>query len=231
MTAALLLLTGCPGLDMQGNDPREYYAEHPIKNSIESRSKTILVHFAAGQNRLSPAETDNLSDGLHPLSMAAVESIHIGYAPVDAKNEARRAHLKKMLRNMGYAKGSYAFSPSTALTAGEMQLDISYSIVISPDCPDWRTSPVTTHSNTHQGNYGCASEVNLGMMVADPHDLVRGTEEAMPIDTITAAKSVQDYHEGKSASGGSTTSASGGSSSTGANSSGDSSGGGAAATQ
>ncbi len=47
--------------------------------------------------------------------------------------------------------------------------------LVSPDCPDWKTSPVTTYSNTKQGNIGCATVNNLGHMIADPRDLERGS--------------------------------------------------------
>lgn len=81
----LLLLSACASMDMQGNDPYNYYAEHPIENRV-------------GPN-------------------------------------------------------------------GEL---------ISPDCPDWRTSPITTFSNTQQGNFGCATVTNLGLMLENPRDLEQG---------------------------------------------------------
>lgn len=46
--------------------------------------------------------------------------------------------------------------------------------LISPDCPDWKMSPVTTFSNTKQGNFGCAVTTNFGLMLEDPRDLERG---------------------------------------------------------
>ena len=183
---ALLALSACdPSMDMQGNDPREYYAEHPIKNTVETRTQTIDLHFASGEPRLSPAQTDRLSDALHGISMLAVQSIQVSFASTDENSEARKTHLAKMLRNMGYGKGEYAYKPSAKLKAGDVQLVVTYDVVVSPDCPDWRTSPVSTHSNTKQGNFGCSSEVNLGRMIADPHDLVRGTEGDI---SISAAK-------------------------------------------
>ena len=68
--------------------------------------------------------------------------------------------------------------------------------VVLPDCPDWRMSPVTTYSNTHQANFGCATTVNLGLMVADPHDLVRGTGAA-GMDTQRNSQVISDYRAGK----------------------------------
>ncbi len=211
-----MVLSACATQDMQGHDPRDYYKQHPIVNKLASKSKTVLVHFASGENRLSPGAIEGLRDDLHTTSMLAVQVIHVGTARVDGDEEARKTHLKKMLRNMGYQKGKYVFEKLNSLSAGEMQIDLSYDVVVSPECPDWRRSPVTTHSNTSQGNFECASTVNLGLMVADPHDLVHGSDSDIPIDTTTATKAVQDYHEGKTAAG--SVSASGGSSSTGSNS-------------
>jgi pilus biogenesis lipoprotein CpaD len=209
--------------DMHGNDPRSYYAEHPIKNTIETKNVSFKVAFAAGESKLSPGEIDKLSDNLHKVSILAVELIEINFANIDKKNDARKKHLERMLRNMGYVKGDYTYGTLPELKAGQVDLKLTYAVVVSPDCPDWRLSPVTTHSNTTQGNFACATEFNLGRMVADPHDLVHGTDGDIPIDTVSAAKAVQDYREGKSASGGS-----GGSSLTGSNSSEGSSEGGSA---
>jgi pilus assembly protein CpaD len=206
-------LSACATDDMHGNDPRDYYAAHPIKNSIETQYKSISVKFAANQSRLSPAEIDRLSDNLHSISVMSVDSIEIATSKADNKNEARLSHLKRMLRNMGYIKGEYTSDVVEKLKTGEMSLKLTYAVVVSPDCPDWRTSPTTTHSNTSQANFGCATEVNLGRMVADPHDLVRGSQGEVNMDTVTATKAIQNYHEGQVSSG------SGGTSTVGSNSS------------
>jgi pilus biogenesis lipoprotein CpaD len=208
--------------DMHGNDPRSYYAEHPIQNTIETKNTSFRLAFPTGESRLSPAEIDKLSDNLHRVSILSVEQIEINFANVDKKNDARKKHLERMLRNMGYVKGDYAYGTLPELKSGQVDLKLTYAVVVSPDCPDWRLSPVTTHSNTTQGNFACATEFNLGRMVSDPHDLVRGSDDDIPIDTVTATKAIQDYHEGKNSSG------SGGSSLTGSNSSESSSEGGSA---
>lgn len=207
------VLSACATDDLHGNDPRDYYAAHPIKNTIETQYKSFNVKFANGQSRLSPAEIDRLSDNLHSISVMSVDSIEITTSKADSKNEARMTHLKRMLRNMGYVKDQYNMVANDKIKAGEVALKLTYAVVVSPDCPDWRTSPNTTHSNTTQANFGCATEVNLGRMVADPHDLVRGTQGEVNMDTVTATKALQNYHEGQVPSG------SGGTSTAGSNSS------------
>ncbi len=47
--------------------------------------------------------------------------------------------------------------------------------VAYPDhCPDWRHSPIINYDNSAMSNHGCATAVNFGKMVANPHDMYRG---------------------------------------------------------
>ena len=78
---------------------------------------------------------------------------------------------------------------------GDVQVNVAYAVVVPPDCPDWRTSPVTTYSNTMQGNFQCSQVVNTGLMVADPHDLVRGTGDVQN-DTEVPVKAIENYQAG-----------------------------------
>lgn len=197
--ACLVLLSGCvSNWDMQGHDPKDYYAEHPIKNQLETRNISARVHFNSKEQRLSGDEIDKLRADLHGISPMAAESIVVQAMPLDMKNEARKQSMTKLLRSMGYTKPKIKFIQSPLLGRDTMEVDITYMTVVLPDCPDWRMSPVTTYSNTHQGNFKCAHETNLGLMVADPHDLVRGTGEAVTPDSERSSIVLQQYRSGKS---------------------------------
>jgi len=213
--AAAVLLSGC-GLDgrtdLHGYDPVEYYEENPIKNSIEIKNQSVRVNFVPGKNRLTPGEVERLRDNLHRISMPSVESVQVGLTKADVGNTARKEHIAKIMRHLGYTKGNFMYEPLSTLKPGEMQLDVTYAVVVLPDCPDWRRSSVTSHSNTEQANFHCAGEVNLGLMVADPHDLVRGSGGEVPIDTQRSSKVLQDYRGAQSTSVSSPLSASGGAS-------------------
>ena len=105
------LLSACSEMDMQGTDPKDYYAKHPIENRV-------------GPN-------------------------------------------------------------------GEL---------ISPNCPDWKTSPVTTYSNTKQGNIGCATVTNLGLMLENPRDLERGASGGVVRpDSSRNSLAIQNYRSGGAA--------------------------------
>jgi pilus biogenesis lipoprotein CpaD len=194
--------------DMQGVDPKDYYAEHPIKNKVETRDVAYVVRFAPGSPDLTSNAHDRLVSALRVASPMAANSVLIQFAQADKLSDARSKSLATALHHMGYGKDMMQFEPSTTLARNEVRIDILYSAIIAPDCPDWRASPNTTYSNTSQGNFKCATEVNTGLMVADPHDLVRGTGD-VEMDSERAAKAVEEYRGGTSSKG--TASSSGGS--------------------
>jgi len=197
MSALTMSLAACMSqFDMQGVDPKDYYAEHPIKNTVESHYGSYVAHFAADASTLTEDASDRMIHALHGISPLAADSVLIQYAKTDKHATAHREFIATELRHMGFSRDTMQFEPSDTLAHNEVRVDIIYSVVVAPDCPDWKTSPITTYSNTMQGNFACAPEVNLGLMVADPHDLVRGTGDVSP-DSMRDAKVIQDYRGGK----------------------------------
>jgi pilus biogenesis lipoprotein CpaD len=193
----LLVLSACvPQLDMQGVNPQEYYAEHPIENSVEIRHAVHTMTFAAGTDRLTGDAIDALQMALVDATPTATESVTVSLAPAQMGNDKRKEHISKLLRSMGYARKQITFEAAKDTKNNTAEVDVTYAEVVSPHCPDWRTSPVTTYSNSQQGgNIGCASVVNLGRMVADPHDLVKGVGEVSP-DSARNAAVISGYKKG-----------------------------------
>ena len=69
-------------------------------------------------------------------------------------------------------------------------------MVVPPACPDWSRASGTDFANLPHSNQGCATETNLGLMIADPKDLVRGRSLA-PADGVQAAEAIVRYRTGK----------------------------------
>jgi type IV pilus biogenesis protein CpaD/CtpE len=67
--------------------------------------------------------------------------------------------------------------------------------LISPEnCPDWTASPITTYGNGKQGNFGCATVTNLGLMLEDPRDLERGASNgAIHPDPQRSSDAIKNY--------------------------------------
>lgn len=191
---ALLPLSACVSQwDLQGHDPKEYYAKHPKVNKVESRNFTYLLHFQPGATRLDADGRDRLQAALRDVSPEATDTILV---QTSASTPTRRESLRKTLRSLGYVHGHIRFETASDVAYNDARLIFTYAVVVLPDCPDWRLSPVTTYSNTSQGNFGCATTVNLGLQVADPRDLVRGKEWGGP-DASRNSLIMQDYRAGK----------------------------------
>lgn len=211
VTILSLLLAGCTSQwDMQGMDPKDFYAEHPVENTVETKYETYTAHFTQG-DRLTADEIDGLRGALHGISPMAAESVQIQLHPSQMKNEKRRDHLSRMMRSMGYSGRVIMFEPSETLEKNDAQINIAYASAVAPHCPDWRMSPVTTYSNTTQANIGCSTVKNIGLMAADPRDLVKGSGGPTP-DSSGSVRVIQNYRAGtlpaeSSSDGSSTTSA------------------------
>lgn len=167
----LVMLSACSSMDMQGNDPKDYYAANPIQNKVKRDMLEVHVGFSGPQAVLPRRDLAALNEKLAPVNRQAVDSVHVEAAP--SVNAKQRGYLTKTMRNMGIATEP-TFEPNPNLEVGEAIIQVSYASLQAPDCPDWKTSPVTTYSNTTQANFGCATTVNLGLMLEDPRDLERG---------------------------------------------------------
>ncbi len=71
-------------------------------------------------------------------------------------------------------------------------------IVTPPDCPNWTKSSSGDHDNAATSNFGCSNVTNLGLMVADPRDLVIARQLG-PGSAAQAGLAIQRYMAGKTA--------------------------------
>lgn len=193
---SLLLLPACSTWDMHGQDPVDYYAEHPIKNRVTRKSEAHLVTFESGAEKLSKAEIERFRHNVNQRSMLSVEKVEINLPKAELHNKERRAALERVLKHLGYQSGGVTFTASEAVGRNQAVVNLTFAEVIPPDCPDWRKSPVHNYSNARHANFGCATEVNLGLMVADPRDLERGTGELPPALSERGDRALRAYHAG-----------------------------------
>lgn len=69
-------------------------------------------------------------------------------------------------------------------------------VVITPSCGDFSQQIGDANQAFAPSNYGCSTEANLGMMVADPRDLLRG-RDIDPYDGKVMAAGVHRYESDK----------------------------------
>ncbi len=105
--------------------------------------------------------------------------------------EARGRAVQNFLSDLGYVS---EVVPSNVKDENFVVVAVEHYDVRLPACPDWRKNPPLT--NGVWSNHGCADAVNLGLMLADPRDMVTGRELG-PMDGTTAASAVERYRKGE----------------------------------
>jgi len=175
-------------------------AESPKRNTVQWVRFTHPVHFAPGAADLDPSETRRLDAFLDRIGAGADDQIRIASFADPGLGEnlaARRAGVVAThLRDRGLWSRR-ATAPAQSV-AGEDTATVLLGryVVTPPDCPDWRKPPTGDFANHAASNFGCASATNLGLMLADPGDLIRGRSMG-PGDGDALARGVRKYREGE----------------------------------
>ena len=204
--AGLALLTaGClPGMAAYGpGENRMTGVEAPKLNRIEYVKMSHEVRFAPGSAVLDATEAKRLAEFLDRIKAGFSDRFVVDAGPsrgaagedeiADQREEAvatflQRRFLRVMPPVQDTVEGAMA-GDSVFVIAGR-------HVVTLPNCPDWTKATGADFTNTPGSNYGCATVSNLGMMVADPGDLLSGRPNG-PADGQMMARGVERYRKGE----------------------------------
>ena len=81
-------------------------------------------------------------------------------------------------------------------TPGRVSVFVERYVVTPPNCPDWSKPMGDDGENTPMANFGCSNTANLGMMVVNPRDLIRGSTPG-PSDGQAVSAAIRRYRNGK----------------------------------
>lgn len=169
----------------------------PRQNKVEHVRLTHAMSFAPRARALDAAETQRLEDFLHRQKVGYGDKVTlIVSAEASPLAKARREALLKLLHRDGLYDVAVREGEAPAAWRDQATLVVGRYIVIPPACPDWSKPSGSDFTNTVGSNFGCASAVNLGMMVANPGDLVQG-ETLGPADGSRATLGIDRYRAGK----------------------------------
>jgi pilus assembly protein CpaD len=155
-----------------------------------------LIHdmaFAAGSTELTAAEARRLDDFVARQQVGYCDTVAVQVPGDDPRLDARRAAavVERLARAGIGAERSAVPSP------GMLRVVVGRAVAIPPACPDWRKADNDGDpSNTPMSNLGCANMRNLGLMIADPSELIAGRPSATGQGEPLAA-GVQRYRTGK----------------------------------
>ena len=190
--ACLLFTTGCASHMAQHNG-----VEQQTRNEVEMVKIPFNLQFGQGQTELSGREIARLNN--------FISTAHIGYGdelsmdfPLDRNGElseidkARFEYLNNLLKNSGLHLSNSITPYGMEPPANSGRLLVSKYVVTTPECGDWSQRPYPNHQNAPISNFGCANQANLGLMVANPKDLIIGATGA-PTNSERSALAVERY--------------------------------------
>jgi pilus assembly protein CpaD len=79
--------------------------------------------------------------------------------------------------------------------AGSARIVIARTKASVPGCPDWSANSDANPANGLSSNYGCATNSNLAAMIANPEDLIRGSDTTGSTVVMSSSKAIDTYRK------------------------------------
>jgi pilus assembly protein CpaD len=187
MLSAAMLLGGCLNTTSQWSG-----AEAEKRNTVEMVRLTHDVAVPAGAVGLDADAAAKLD--------AFMQGVNFGYGDRLIVDAGANASGGRAVTAYLQAKGLDVSPTPTPLGAatsdGMVRIGVERYVVTLPPCPDWRQPSWPNYTNAPSSNFGCANATALGLMVANPRDLVEGEDFAGP-DGGLSATAITRYQEDK----------------------------------
>lgn len=195
LCTALLLIAAC-------TPDAADWSPHPAskKNEVRWIAFEHVARFSRDSDMLTPDETMRLQRFLAAHDAGRQDTVRIGAAGSRIGDTAARRREASVIAVLRDRDMTPALLPRNETTNGDgdVRVVLGRYIVIPPACPDWSKPAHKDPANTPSSNFGCATETNLGLMVADPGDLVRGRRPG-PADGAAGARRYKTWREGEQA--------------------------------
>ncbi|MCW5731501.1 MAG: hypothetical protein KIT20_12140 [Alphaproteobacteria bacterium] len=192
LAAAILLLGACSQERLDVETPKQLRVS---RVSLEHR-----LAFAPGASGLDAAESGRLNRFLQRELVGYGDQVTIVVPESMLANEAlldgRRAAVMRELARSGLSVAGAFVGEGSVDGKDEMRLVVLRHVVTTPPCPSWERGVFESFDNMVASNFGCATMTNLGLMVANPGDLLRGRDPGAA-DGEASVLAIQRYREGK----------------------------------
>ena len=154
---------------------KEYRQFHAV--AVESVRLTLSLPGADGQERLTPGEIRRVDEFVSGY-MAERRGQLLVSIPAGASGERRVLGRAKQIADRARRQGLPADQIMLRVAVEEDRADapvvVGYDkfVVRVPECGDWSKESSHDLTNTQFTNFGCATQRAIGLMVADPADLI-----------------------------------------------------------
>ena len=164
-------------------------------NMVEVVTLRHTVAFTGGKASLDLSQSDALDDFIRSNRINARDEIVVQAGAGDSGRLAmgRVAAIKNEFARLGLVASESVAAPGAGAPANnEVAVWITRAVVIPPDCEVAQPEPTLRPDHP----WGCTVNAALGMMVANPLDLVEGRELG-PADVSQASGAVRRYRDDK----------------------------------
>ncbi len=188
----LTLTAGCAG-----NMTQYTGIEQQNRNEVELVRIPFNIQFPQNQVELDGREIVKLNNFLNTADVTYGDEFSMDF-PLDRNgnlselDKQRLVYISNLLKESGLYMSEAITPYGMEPTAGTGRLLISKYVVSTPDCGDWSQKSYPNYENAPLNNLGCANQANLGLMVANPRDLIIGAEGA-PASAERSAGAVERY--------------------------------------
>lgn len=190
LLAATFALSGC-----LATSPNYGVIGKPRPMTLDQHLVFYGINFDKGSSAISKEEKQNISSFLEQVRIDEGDELAVSFAPDQGDFAiARSKAVMDHIRSLGFAIKPM---PSPAhLKDEEIALVRVQYVVRLPDCPDWSYGSGYDPANNTTSNFNCATQYNLGSMIANPKDLL-GDRPMSAADGMGSVLSVQRYRTGK----------------------------------
>jgi pilus assembly protein CpaD len=194
----ILCLAFIAGAVQACDSPGEWSpAEAPKQLRVDFQRLTHAAAFAPSSTQLGRNEQQGLSAFLQAAQVTTDDPIYLESVASDRLGASRISALARDLTRQGYSVATLPAAPD-AVAPNTLLVVVERYVVTPPDCPNWTKSSSGDHDNATTSNFGCSTVTNLGLMIADPRDLVIARQLG-PASAAQAGLAIQRYMAGKTA--------------------------------
>lgn len=167
------------------------------RNTVEMVRIPMTLNFAAGEESISNNEIAKLNHFLMTTNIRYGDEFSMDFplerdGSLSALNQKRLAYISNLLKDSGLQMSAIVTPYGTEPNPNSARLLVSKYVVTPPQCGDWTQPSTPNYNNAPLSNLGCATQANLGLMIANPRDLITG-QEGMPPNAERAAKAIERY--------------------------------------
>lgn len=193
-----IILVGCTPEAAQWTS-----AESPKKNKVERTIFIYSINYPLHEDGLDESEKKKFQRFLKDI-IPNPSAVIVTLQEFGGNSERRLWTLKREILRYGVPEDLISIDDvrvSECVRDVEkkprsgVDIIVEKFLVIPPSCANFSQNIGDAKQGVHGSNYGCSVEASLGMMVANPRDLVQGRARGLYDGTVLTA-GVRRYREG-----------------------------------